>query len=135
MSAQQKDPQTDLIIAAAIEVHRYLGPGLLESAYKECLATEFASRSIPFQREVPISIVYKGVRLPVAAYRVDFLVRDTIAVEIKAQEVVLPLHRSQLLTYIRLGGHARGLLINFGAARLVDGISRVANGWNAEPAE
>jgi GxxExxY protein len=133
MSSDQRDRESDAIIAAAIEVHRYLGPGLLESAYQACLAVELADRGIPFEREAPIFVVYKGVRLPVAAYRVDFLVYG-IAVEIKAQEVVIPLHRSQLLTYIRLGEYSRGLLLNFGAARLVDGATRVANGWVAESA-
>ena len=131
--SSEKDRESEAIIAAAIEVHRNLGPGLLESAYKECLALELSERGIPFAREVPISIVYKGVKLPVAAYRVDFLVYG-IAVEIKAQEIVIPLHRSQLLTYIRLGEYSRGLLLNFGVARLVDGVSRVANGWIAESA-
>jgi GxxExxY protein len=131
MSSEQ-DRESEAIIAAAIEVHRILGPGLLESAYQECLALEFAQRGIPFQREVPIFIVYKGVRLPIAAYRVDFVVYSSIAVEIKAQEVVIPLNRSQLLSYIRLGEYQRGLLLNFGCARLIDGVRRVANGWNME---
>jgi GxxExxY protein len=133
MSSNQPDRESEAIIGAAIEVHRHLGPGLLESAYRECLAMEFSERRIPFQLESPIAVVYKGVRLPVAAYRVDFLVYQCIAVEIKAQEIVLPLHRSQLLTYIRLGEYHRGLLLNFGAARLIDGVSRVANGWIADP--
>jgi GxxExxY protein len=131
--SSEKDRESEAIIAAAIEVHRILGPGLLESAYKECLAMEFTERGIPFEREVPIPVVYKGIRLPVAAYRMDFVVYG-IAVEIKAQETVIPLHRSQLLTYIRLGEYGRGLLLNFGATRLVDGLSRVANGWIAESA-
>ena len=134
MSSDESDPESEVIIAAAIEVHRNLGPGLLESAYQECLALELSERRIPFEREVPVCIFYKGVRFPVAAYRIDFVVFGRIAVELKAQELLIPIHRSQLLTHIRLGGYRRGLLLNFGCARLVDGIRRVSNGWHAEPA-
>jgi GxxExxY protein len=130
----EKDRDSDAIIAAAVEVHRNLGPGLLESAYKECLTMEFAQRAIPFRREVALPVVYKGVRLHVAAYRIDFVVYESVAVEVKAQELIVPVHRSQLLTYIRLGNYSRGLLLNFGVARLIDGVRRVANGWNDEPA-
>jgi GxxExxY protein len=95
------------VIGAAIEVHRQLGPGLLESAYRECLTREFILREIPFHREMPIPLEYKGVKLE-AGYRLDFLVADSVVVEIKAIDALAPIHDAQLLTYLRLGGLARG---------------------------
>jgi GxxExxY protein len=125
----ERDPATDTILAAAIEVHRSLGPGLLESAYDDCLAIELAQRGVPFLRQVPLLIVYKGVRLTKRVYRMDFVVEGAIVVEIKAQERMSAISPAQLLTYLRLGGYSRGLLLNFGARRLVDGIERVVNNW------
>ncbi|HYV97747.1 MAG TPA: GxxExxY protein [Gemmatimonadaceae bacterium] len=124
-----KDAITESVIAAAIEVHRALGPGLLESAYKECLALEFVARGILFKREQPLEIVYKSTHVPVAAYRLDFVVDNRVVIEIKAQERLIPLYQAQLLTYLRIGKYSRGLLLNFGATRLADGIKRVVNGW------
>src|SRR5882672_12607335 len=91
------------IIGAAIEVHRHLGPGLLESAYHRCLARELMVRSIPFDWEWPLPLEYKGIRLE-CGYRVDLLVAGSVAVEVKAIEAVAPIHEAQLLTYLRLGG-------------------------------
>jgi len=114
---------TEKIIGAAIEVHRKLGPGLLESAYQECLGREMLLRSIPFEREVPVPVVYKDVHLE-CGYRLDFLVDRSVVVEIKAVEVMPPVYEAQLLTYLRLGGWQIGLLINFNVTLLRDGIRR-----------
>jgi GxxExxY protein len=91
------------IIEAAIEVHRTLGPGLLESAYEQCLAHELGARHIPFDRQKPLPVDYKGVRLD-CGYRLDFLVAGTVVVEVKAIEALLPIHKAQMLSYLKLGG-------------------------------
>jgi GxxExxY protein len=111
------------VIGAAIEVHRHLGPGLLESAYSRCLARELLAREIPFQREVPLPLEYKGIRLE-CGYRIDLLVAGMVGVEIKAIEAIAPVHEAQLLTYLRLGGWQVGLLINFNVVVLKSGIRR-----------
>jgi GxxExxY protein len=111
------------IIGGAIEVHRVLGPGLLESAYVECLCRELSLRQIPFRREVELPVIYKGLKLD-CGYRVDLLVADIVAVEAKAVETLLPIHDAQLLTYLKLGGWKIGLLINFNTPVLKDGIHR-----------
>ncbi len=111
------------IIGAAIEVHRELGPGLLESAYEECLCHELGLRSLPFRRQVPLPLTYKGVRLD-CGYRIDLIVADTILLELKAVEQTLPIHEAQLLTYLRLSGIKIGLIINFNVPVLKDGITR-----------
>jgi len=121
------------IIGAAIEVHRQLGPGLLESAYRECLTKEFMLRGIPFERERGVPVEYKGVLLD-AGYRLDFLVAGCVVVEIKAIEALAPVHEAQLLTYLRLGGWRWGLLINFNVAVLKNGIRRRILGYEAEQA-
>jgi GxxExxY protein len=112
-----------VIIGSAIEVHRVLGPGLLESAYEECLSRELSLRNVPFERQRPLPVDYKGVRLD-CGYRLDLLVAETVVVEIKAVEALLPIHEAQLLTYLRLGGWQVGLLINFNVPVLRDGIRR-----------
>jgi GxxExxY protein len=114
---------TGEIIGAAIEVHRALGPGLLESAYVECLCQELSLRQIPYARQVGLPVQYKGLELD-CSYRLDLLVRGTVVVEVKAIEVVLPVHEAQLLTYLRLGGWKIGLLINFNVPVLKQGIRR-----------
>ncbi|HKR14016.1 MAG TPA: GxxExxY protein [Pyrinomonadaceae bacterium] len=114
---------TKEVIGAAIEVHRNLGPGLLESAYQQCLARELALREIAYKREWPLPLEYKGLRLK-CAYRVDFLVNDAVVVEIKSVECLAPVHQAQLLTYMRLGGWKVGLLINFNVLLLKTGICR-----------
>jgi GxxExxY protein len=93
---------TEQIIGAAIEVHKALGPGLLESAYQKCLCRELAIRSIPFERQRPLPVEYKGIRLD-CGYRVDLLVAGTVVVEIKAMSGIQPVHEAQLLTYLKLG--------------------------------
>ena len=114
---------TDGVIGAAIEVHRALGPGLLESAYSECLAHELTLRGIPFAREVPLPVEYKGVKLSVG-YRLDFVVAGLVVVEIKALDAFEPVHEAQLITYLKLSGNRVGLLLNFKVARLKEGILR-----------
>ena len=111
------------VIGAAIEVHRTLGAGLLESSYRECLCRELLLRGIPFQREHSLPLEYKGIRLA-SGYRIDILVSGLIVVEIKAIEALAPIHDAQLLTYLRLGGWKVGLLLNFNVVVLKDGIRR-----------
>ena len=114
---------TQRIIGAAIEVHRELGPGLLESAYRRCMCRELDLQGIPFKTEMPLPVVYKGVALD-CGYRLDLLVAELVVVEIKAVEKLDKIHEAQLLTYLRLGGWKVGLLINFNVPALKDGIRR-----------
>ena len=114
---------TGKVIAAEIEVHKQIGPGLLESAYKRFLGREFDLRGVPYRCEVPVDVRYKGLVVE-AGYFLDFLVAGRVVVELKAVEALLPVHEAQLLTYLRLTGHRVGLLINFNVPRLKDGIKR-----------
>jgi GxxExxY protein len=114
---------TETIIGAAIEVHRALGPGLLESTYEMCLCRELAISGIPFERQVPIPVEYKGVKLD-CGYRADIVVDTTILLEIKAIDSLLPIHDAQLLSYLKLGGWKIGLLINFNVELLKNGLRR-----------
>ncbi len=130
-TAQADKPQqyaeralTDQVIAAAIEVHRALGPGLLESAYQSCLAKEFDLRGIPFEQEKPLPVAYKGL-LVECGYRLDYVVADRLVVELKAVEEIARVHEAQLLTYLRLTGCKVGLLINFNVPLLKNGIKRM----------
>jgi GxxExxY protein len=118
---------TEKVIGAAIEVHRALGPGLLESAYLECLCRELSLRAVPFERQLQLPVEYKGLRLDVG-YRLDLLVAKLVVVETKVVETVLPVHKAQLLTYMRLGGWEAGLLINFNVSLLKNGIHRMVLG-------
>lgn len=120
------NPITGEIIGAAIEVHRVLGPGLLESTYLTCLQYELAARGLRFVAQRPVPIVYQGVALD-AGFRVDLLVEDAVVVELKCVDALLPVHRAQVLTYIRLMGCNVGLLINFNVPKLTEGIKRVLN--------
>lgn len=122
------------IIGAAIEVHRALGPGLLESAYEECLARELTLRQVPFERQKPLLLEYKGARLE-CGYRLDFLVADKVLVEVKAVESLLPIHQAQLLTYMKLAGCQVGLLINFHVPVLKNGIKRLVLGFDERLAQ
>ena len=112
------------IIGAALEVHRALGPGLLESAYEECLAHEFTLRGLAFERQVSLPISYKGKAID-AEYRLDFLVLGLVVVELKAVEALLPIHEAQVLTYLKLSHRKLGMLINFNTFRLRDGVKRI----------
>lgn len=118
-----ESPITSVIIGAAIEVHKMLGPGLLESAYEECLAREFVLRSIEFERQKSVPIVYKDVKLE-CGYRLDFLVCRSVVVELKAVDSISPVHEAIVLTYLRLSGCKVGLLLNFNVTALRDGIRR-----------
>jgi GxxExxY protein len=115
---------TERIIGAAIEVHKVLGPGLLESAYEECLAYEFAAANIAFQRQVPLAVRYKSAALD-CGYRLDFVVEKAVALELKATETLHAIYEAQLLTYLKLGGWPVGLLINFNVPVLRKGIKRM----------
>ena len=114
---------TERIIEAAIEVHKVLGPGLMESAYEECLCRELALRGIGVERQLPLPVEYKGARLD-CAYRVDLLVEQSVVVEIKSLSSIEPIHEAQLLTYLKLGGWKLGLIVNFNVPVLKDGIRR-----------
>ena len=114
------------IIGAGIEVHRVLGPGLLESSYRTCLQYELGARRVPFATERPVPVVYKGIALA-SEYRLDLLVDNCVVVEIKAVAALLPIHQAQLLTYLHLTGLPVGLLINFNVPKLADGVRRVIN--------
>ena len=118
-----KDPRTSPIIGAAIEVHRNLGPGLLESAYEECLCHELRLLGIDFKRQVALPLLYKGLKLD-CGYKLDLIVREEVILELKAIEKLLPIHEAQLLTYLRLTGKRVGLLINFNVPLLTQGIIR-----------
>jgi GxxExxY protein len=120
---------THEIIGASIEVHRTLGPGLLESAYRKCLRRELLLRGIPYRKEYPLPLEYKGIRLE-CGYRVDILVEGVVAVEVKSVQALAPVHDAQLLTYLRLGGWRVGLLINFNVVVLKDGIHRKILGYD-----
>ncbi len=118
---------TQTIIGAAIEVHRAFGPGLLESAYEECLCKELTLQQISFERQRPLPLEYKGVKLE-CGYRLDLLVEDTVVLEVKAVEAIISIHEAQLLTYMKLGGWKVGLLINFNVPVLKQGIKRLVFG-------
>ncbi|HTE18551.1 MAG TPA: GxxExxY protein [Armatimonadota bacterium] len=119
---------TEVVIGSAIDVHRALGPGLLESAYLACMCRELSLRGMPFVQERALPIAYKGVELD-CGYRIDLLVADRVVVELKAVEALDPIHDAQLLTYLRLGGWKVGLLINFNVAVLKHGIRRRVLDW------
>jgi GxxExxY protein len=118
------DELTERIIGCAIEVHRNLGPGLLESAYLECLCHELHCAGLRFRKEQPMPINYKGIRLD-CGYRLDLLVEDKVIVEMKAAEQLVPVFKAQLLTYLRQSGLHVGLLLNFNVRKLSDGIVRM----------
>ncbi len=116
-----------VVVDAAFKVHTALGPGLLESVYETVLAHELGARGFRVQRQVPIAIEYDGMRFN-EAFRADLLVEDVLIVELKSIEAIRPVHEKQLLTYLRLSPRKLGLLINFGAPVIKDGITRVVNG-------
>jgi len=118
----QRDPVTEKIIGCAIEVHRVLGPGLLEASYEAALAIEFTAAKIAFQRQLVMPVFYKGQ--PIGEHRLDFLVEDAVVVELKSVERFDPIFEAQVLTYLRLSGKQRGLLINFNSRLLKDGVKR-----------
>ena len=119
------DELTQTVIGAAIEVHRRLGPGLLESVYEECLCHEFAIRGLAFRRQVPLPVTYKDVTLA-CGFKADIVIPERLILELKASERLLPLYTAQLITYLRLTGIPIGLLINFNVTSLRQGIRRIA---------
>jgi len=124
MAVETRDPLSDKVIGRAIEVHRLLGPGLLASPYEECLCFELREHGIQHERQVPLAIDYKRVRLD-CGYRMDIVVEHALIIEIKSVERLLPLHEAQLLTYLKLSRNRTGLLLNFNAILLRDGIKRM----------
>jgi GxxExxY protein len=114
------------IIGAAIEVHKALGPGLLESAYEECLCHELSLRGVSFERQKPLPVEYKGAKLD-CGYRLDVIVENTIILELKSCEKIEPIHKAQLLTYLKLSGLHLGLLLNVNVPVMRDGIIRIVN--------
>jgi GxxExxY protein len=127
LSMDELNKITEAILGAAIEVHRNLGPGLLESAYRECLRYELLQRGYEALQEVPLPLIYKGVELD-CGYRLDLLVNDAVIVEIKSVESLAPIHEAQLLSYLKISGGKIGLLLNFNVKMLkYGGIKRLAN--------
>jgi GxxExxY protein len=116
------------IIGACIEVHKQLGPGLLESSYEHCLAYELRNLGLEVKQQVALPIIYKGIKLD-AGYRIDLLVENKIIVEIKSVEDLAPIHTAQILTYLKLKDLKLGLLVNFNSVKVVDGVKRVINGY------
>jgi GxxExxY protein len=114
------------IIGAAIEVHKALGPGLLESAYEECMCYELDTKGLSFERQRSLPIVYKGKRLD-CGYRLDIVVENSIVLELKSCEKIEPIHKAQLLTYLKLSGLNLGLLLNFNVSVMREGITRIVN--------
>jgi len=117
---------TETVIGAAIEVHKHLGPGLLESAYEMALCRELSLRGINFEKQKSLPIEYKGFKLD-CGYRLDLLIENQVIVEIKAVENIQAIHTAQLLTYLKLLGKKVGLIINFNVPKLIDGVKRVSN--------
>ena len=121
-----EDEISSAVIGAAIEVHKTLGPGLLESIYQKCLAKELSLAGLVYREEVALPLNYKGTNFE-AAFRLDMLVADKVILELKAVETILPVHEAQLLSYLRLTGYKLGLLINFNVPVLRSGVRRVVN--------
>ena len=117
------DPLTQKVIGCAIEVHRILGPGLLESAYQQCLSHELTLNKIPHRVEKAMPVLYKGIEIE-CGYRIDILVDDRLVLELKAVETIKAIHQAQLLTYMKLSATPTGLLMNFNSTKLVEGIQR-----------
>jgi GxxExxY protein len=120
----ERDPLTHAVIGAALEVHRELGPGILESAYQECMCFELASRGLSVQRQVTLPVIYKTIKLDVG-YRPDLIVENQVIVELKCVEKLIRIHEAQVLTYLRLSSIHVGLLINFQSQPLMKGIKRM----------
>ncbi len=114
------------VVDSALKVHSALGPGLLESAYEACLCHELKKRGLPYERQKSLPIIYDGEQID-AGYRIDLLVEQKVIVELKAIEAINPIHKAQLLSYLKLSGVSIGLLLNFNVPRMIDGIVRLAN--------
>ncbi len=127
MEKERRDIITGQILDASIEVHRYLGPGLLESTYEICLMKEFQLRGIAAERQVRLPVKYKEYELD-QDYRIDILVEKEYILELKAVEVVLPIHQAQIITYLKLANKRIGFLINFNEVKLINGFKRIIQG-------
>jgi len=125
---ERENQITEKIIGAAIEVHKALGPGLLETAYEECLCYELKHLGLDFKRQLPLPVVYKNVKLD-CGYRLDIVVENMIIVELKTVEKLMPIHEAQLLTYLKLTNKTVGLLLNFNVPLLRDGVKRIVNNF------
>ncbi len=123
---KKEDRYSNIIIEAAIEVHRILGPGLLESAYKECLCRELAIQGLSFERQKPLSVFYKDVKLD-CGYRLDIVMEELVILELKAVNRIEPIHKAQLLTYLKLSNLKLGILLNFNVDIMKNGIKRLVN--------
>ncbi len=121
-----EDEISNIVIGAAIEVHRHIGPGLLEGIYRECLEYELGARGLQVRKEVVLPVRYKEKEFP-AAYRADLIVEGKVIVELKAVDAMLPVHTAQLLSYLKMSGMKLGLLINFNVPHLRDGVKRIVN--------
>lgn len=119
---------TEKVIGASIDIHRQLGPGLLESAYEECLCYELSTLGMAFERQKDLPVAYKNVRLA-CGYKIDLVVEKLVVIELKAVEKLLPIHEAQLLTYLKLSGFSLGLLINFNVPVLKQGLKRIVNNF------
>lgn len=128
MNKEELNKLSGIILDSAIEVHRQLGPGLLESVYENCLCKELSLRNINYKKQVSVPIQYKGEILD-ADFRIDIFVEDEIIIELKSVEVLLPVHKAQLLTYLKLADKKLGLLINFNVPKLIDVYHRMLNGY------
>ena len=128
MNKEQINKLSGIILDSSIEVHKILGPGLLESVYEICLCKEFDLRGVRYKRQVTLPIEYKGEELD-ADFRIDILVEDKIIIELKSVEILHPVFEAQLLTYLKLADKRLGLLINFNVPRLIDGFKRLINGY------
>lgn len=129
--ARRVNKITESVIGAAIEVHRALGPGLLESVYEQCLCRELKLRDVRFRRQVELPVEYKGVQVD-CGLRIDLLVENEIVIELKAVEKLLPVHEAQLLTYLKLSRRHVGLLVNFNVPLLKDGLKRMVLGMGED---
>ena len=128
MTGNELNSITEKIIGSAISVHKGIGPGLLESAYEECLCYEISQAGLNFKRQVPLPVIYKDVKLD-CGYRLDIIVEDEIIIEVKAVQAIIPIHEAQLLSYLRMLDKRLGLILNFHSAVLKSGIRRVANNF------
>ncbi len=120
----ERDPLTETVIGLAIEVHRALGPGLLESAYEACFCYELKANDVSYQRQMPLPVVYKSIKLD-CGYRIDVVIDGLLVIELKTVDRLLPIHDAQILTYLKLSGIRTGLLMNFNMPVLKDGIRRL----------
>ena len=132
MTTFDNDPLTEKVIGLAIEVHRQLGPGLLESAYEECLCYELSQARLRLNRQVSLPVIYKSVRLD-CGYRLDVVVEERLILELKTVERLMPIHEAQVITYMRLSGLPTGLLLNFNSVVLKDGVRRLMLSSRSRP--